>query len=67
VPTPIDDNKNPNLQPLLDATKLISSILNKGDIIVYESTVYPGVVEDECGKFISDLTGFELNKDFYLG
>ena len=67
VPTPIKSNKKPDLDPILNATKLISKVLKKGDTIVYESTVFPGVVEDYCRPIIEDITNFKLNNDFFLG
>jgi UDP-N-acetyl-D-galactosamine dehydrogenase len=48
VPTPVDKNKNPDLSPLISASKLVAKYLKKGDIVIYESTVYPGVTEEEC-------------------
>ena len=67
VPTPITDKKKPDLNPILNATKLISKVLQKGDTIVYESTVFPGVVEDHCCPIIEDITSLKLNDDFFLG
>jgi len=67
VPTPIDEKKLPNLQPLISATKLISSILKADDLVIYESTVYPGTTEDICGKILETESGLTINKDFYLG
>ena len=67
VPTPVDNNNSPDLSPLKAATKTLCQVLNKGDVVVYESTVYPGATENICGQLISELTGFELNKDFFLG
>ena len=67
VQTPVDDKDNPNLEFIIDSTELVAKYLSRGDIIVYESTVYPGVTETICGKLIEKNTGFELNKDFYLG
>lgn len=66
VPTPITDKK-PDLSPIISATKLIAKVLKKGDTIVYESTVFPGVVEDHCRPVIEDITNFILNNDFFLG
>ena len=56
VPTPIDKNNHPDLSPILSATKLVGSILKKGDIVIYESTVYPGVTEEICVPVIENLT-----------
>lgn len=67
VPTPVDTNNNPDLTPLKAATKTICQVLKKGDVVVYESTVYPGATENICGQMIKEVTGFELNKDFFLG
>ncbi len=67
VPTPITDEKKPDLNPILDATKLIANVLKKGDTIVYESTVFPGVIEDHCCPIIEHITNFTLNDDFFLG
>lgn len=66
VPTPIDIDKKPNLSHLESATKLISKKMNKNSLVIYESTVYPGLTEDFCGKIIEEA-GFKLNKDYYLG
>ena len=67
VPTPIDDAKKPNLKPLLSASKTIGKILKKGDIVVYESTVYPGVTEDECSPILESQSGLKCGEDFFLG
>jgi UDP-N-acetyl-D-galactosamine dehydrogenase len=67
VPTPIDDAKKPNLKPLLSASKTVGKILKKGDIVVYESTVYPGVTEDECAPILESQSGLKCGKDFFLG
>tara|TARA_B100001989_G_C24548599_1_gene472637 strand:- start:2435 stop:3712 length:1278 start_codon:yes stop_codon:yes gene_type:complete len=67
VPTPIKSNKKPDLDPILNATKLISKVLKKGDTIVYESTVFPGVVEDYCRPIIEDISNLKFNNDFFLG
>lgn len=66
VQTPVDDLGNPNLKYIIESTEMVSKYLSKGDIVVYESTVYPGVTETVCGNIIEEATGFELNKDFYL-
>ena len=66
VPTPIGKNKKPDLSYLKSATELISKNMNKNSLVIYESTVYPGVTEEFCGKIIEDA-GFKLNKDYYLG
>ncbi|MBU2996751.1 nucleotide sugar dehydrogenase [Cellulophaga baltica] len=67
VPTPIDHNKKPDLSKLYKATQLVSKLVNKGDYIIYESTVYPGVTEEECVPIIEKNTGLKLNVDFYVG
>ena len=67
VPTPIDDAKNPDLNPLLSASKTVGKILKKGDIVVYESTVYPGATEDECASVLQNESGLISGKDFFLG
>jgi len=66
VPTPIGKDKKPDLSYLKSATELISKKMNKNSLVIYESTVYPGVTEEFCGKII-ESEGFELNKDYYLG
>ncbi len=67
VPTPIDKHKRPDLSPLLSACKLIGSSLDKGDIVVFESTVYPGCTEEECVPVLEKYSGLRFNKDFYAG
>jgi len=67
VPTPIDSAKKPNLKPLLSASKTVGQILKKGDIVVYESTVYPGATEDECASILEAESGLISGKDFFLG
>lgn len=67
VPTPVDINNRPVLTPLVKASETIGSVLKKGDIVIYESTVYPGVTEDTCVPVLEKLSGLEFNKDFYAG
>ena len=67
VPTPIDEFKRPNLKPLLCATEMVGKILNEGDIVIYESTVYPGATEEDCVPILEDISGLRLNKDFCVG
>ena len=67
VPTPIDENKKPNLNPLWAATKNISKYIKKGDIIIYESTVYPGCTEEFCVPIIEKYSSLKFNEDFYCG
>ncbi len=67
VPTPVDENKNPDLTPLYGASETVGKVIGKGDIVVYESTVYPGVTEDECIPVVERVSGLKLNTDFYAG
>ena len=67
VPTPIDTSKRPDLKPLLKACAMLSRIIKKGDVIIYESTVYPGATEDDCIPVVEKLSGLSLNKDFFVG
>ena len=67
VPTPIDENKKPDLKPLLSATKTVGSVLKKGDIVVYESTVYPGCTEEECVPVLENESELKFNIDFFCG
>jgi UDP-N-acetyl-D-galactosamine dehydrogenase len=67
VPTPIDENKNPDLRPLRSATCLVSSVLKKGDIVVYESTVFPGCTEEVCVPILEEESGLTFNEDFFCG
>ena len=67
VPTPIDKYKRPNLTPLEKASESIGSILKKGDIVIYESTVYPGATEEVCVPILEQQSGLKFNKDFYCG
>lgn len=67
VPTPVDKNKKPNLKPILSASKLISSFLSKGDIVVYESTVFPGCTEEECVPVLEKGSGLSYLHDFHCG
>ncbi|ENY9403089.1 Vi polysaccharide biosynthesis UDP-N-acetylglucosamine C-6 dehydrogenase TviB [Salmonella enterica] len=67
VPTPIDKFKRPDLSPLVKASKLIGSILNKGDVVIYESTVYPGATEEDCVPVLEQQSGMVFNKDFFVG
>ena len=67
VPTPVDRNNNPDLTPLLNASRTIAQVLKPGDTVVYESTVYPGVTEEECIPVIESGSGLKLNRDFFAG
>ena len=67
VPTPIDDHKVPDLTPVRKASETVSKALKKGDVVIYESTVYPGVTEEICVPILESNTKLKLNKDFYVG
>jgi UDP-N-acetyl-D-galactosamine dehydrogenase len=67
VPTPVDEHNNPDLTPLYGASTTIGKVINKGDIVVYESTVYPGVTEDECIPVVEKVSGLKFNVDFFAG
>lgn len=67
VPTPVDQNKNPDLTPLYGASTTVGKVISKGDIVVYESTVYPGVTEDECLPVVEKVSGLKFNEDFFAG
>jgi len=67
VPTPIDEYNNPNLLPLLKASEMLGKVLKKGDIIIYESTVYPGCTEEDCVPVLEKTSGLTFNKDFFCG
>lgn len=67
VPTPVDHNNHPDLTPLVGASKTVGSVISKGDIVVYESTVYPGVTEEECLPVVEQTSGLKYNKDFFAG
>jgi len=67
VPTPIDEFKNPDLKPLESASKTVGSVLKKGDIVIYESTVYPGCTEEICVPILEKTSGLVFNKDFFCG
>ena len=67
VPTPLDGNKKPDLRPLFDASKSIAQVLKKGNIVIYESTVYPGATEEDCVPIIEEYSGLKFNKEFYVG
>jgi UDP-N-acetyl-D-glucosamine/UDP-N-acetyl-D-galactosamine dehydrogenase len=67
VPTPIDLTNRPNLTPLIEASKIVGSVLNKGDIVIYESTVYPGVTEDVCVPELEISSNLKFNQDFFCG
>ena len=67
VPTPIDNQRQPNLAPLLGASRAIGSVIKRGDIVIYESTVYPGATEDDCLPLVEHASGLTLNTDFFAG
>jgi len=67
VPTPIDKYKNPDLSPLLSASETVGRLLNKGDIVIYESTVYPGATEDDCVPVLEKFSSLKFNEDFFCG
>lgn len=67
IPTPIDKTNRPDLTPLIESSKTVGSVLNKNDIVIYESTVYPGVTEDVCVPELEKSSGMEFNKDFFCG
>lgn len=67
VPTPIDDSKRPNLTPLILASETVGATLKSGDIVIYESTVYPGATEEDCVPILERLSGLRFNQDFFVG
>lgn len=67
VPTPVNLHNTPNLAPLEGASKTVGEVIKSGDIVVYESTVYPGMTEDVCAPIIEKISGLKLNKDFFMG
>ena len=67
VPTPVDKNHHPDLTPLYAASTTVGKVISKGDIVVYESTVYPGVTEDECIPVVEKVSGLKFNVDFFAG
>ena len=67
VPTPIDEYKRPDLKPLLRASETIGTVLKRGDIVIYESTVYPGATEDDCVPVLERVSGLSYNTDFFCG
>lgn len=67
VPTPVDKNNRPDLTPLVKASETVGKVVWKGDIVVYESTVYPGATEDDCLPVVEKVSGLKLNKDFFAG
>ncbi|QFR48872.1 nucleotide sugar dehydrogenase [Sulfurimonas lithotrophica] len=67
VPTPIDENKRPLLTPLIKASETVGKVLKKNDIVIYESTVYPGATEEECVPVLESVSGLKFNEDFFCG
>ena len=67
VPTPVDTNNRPDLKPLWGASETVGKVISKGDIVVYESTVYPGVTEEECLPVVEKVSGLKFNTDFFAG
>jgi UDP-N-acetyl-D-galactosamine dehydrogenase len=67
VPTPVDKNNRPDLTPLYKSSEMVAKVLKKGDIVIYESTVYPGVTEEECIPVLEKISGLKFNEDFFAG
>lgn len=67
VPTPVDENNRPDLKPLWGASETVGKVISKGDVVIYESTVYPGVTEEECLPVVEKTSGLKFNKDFFAG
>lgn len=67
VPTPIDGSKKPDLGPLISATTMLGTVLKKGDLVIYESTTYPGCTEEECVPVLEKVSGLKFNEDFFVG
>jgi UDP-N-acetyl-D-galactosamine dehydrogenase len=67
VPTPIDEHKRPDLTPLIKASESVGKVLKKGDIVIYESTVYPGATEEDCVPVLEKFSGLKFNQDFFCG
>lgn len=67
VPTPVDANNRPDLNPLQGASRVVGQVISRGDVVVYESTVYPGVTEEECLPIIEQVSGLKFNTDFFAG
>ncbi len=67
VPTPVDESKKPDLRPLIGASRTVGSVLKNGDVVIYESTVYPGCTEEVCVPILEEQSGLTFNKDFFCG
>ena len=65
VPTPIDQHKRPDLTPLIKASETVGKVLKRGDIVIYESTVYPGCTEEDCVPVLEKFSGLKFNQDFF--
>lgn len=66
VPTPVDEYKKPDLRPLISASTTVGKVLKKGDIVIYESTVYPGCTEEDCVPVLEQASGLKFNRDFFV-
>jgi UDP-N-acetyl-D-galactosamine dehydrogenase len=67
VPTPIDEYKSPDLRPLIAASRAVGQVIGRGDVVIYESTVYPGATEEDCIPVVEEVSGLRFNADFYAG
>ena len=67
VPTPIDDNQNPDLTPLIKASETVGKVLKVGDLVIYESTVFPGATEEDCVPVLESVSGLKYNETFFCG
>ncbi len=67
VPTPVDVNNHPDLRPLISASELVGRVIESGDVVIYESTVYPGMTEERCIPIVESVSGLTYNRDFYAG
>jgi UDP-N-acetyl-D-galactosamine dehydrogenase len=67
VPTPIDEYKTPDLSPLISASRVVGQVIAAGDVVIYESTVYPGATEEDCIPVIEEVSGLKFNRDFFAG
>ena len=67
VPTPVDHHNRPDLKPLIGASTTVGKVISKGDVVIYESTVYPGVTEEECLPVVEQVSGLKFNRDFFAG
>ncbi len=67
VPTPVNERNLPDLKPLEKASRLVGEVMSEGDIVIYESTVYPGTTEEFCAPILEEVSGLKLNESYYLG